>query len=173
MSPNFEDEGIEVKVLNEETMTNMFEEMDLDGDGLLTTENLVFFFNHTLEVVSNTDYLIYMMSQYERRDASGRLDYDEFKAIFVPNQDQKPFVVIHNNTFEENMAYFAGNAFHITSTLSFTVDFEDYLKMCGSGTLIEDNSFTGNIGMKRHNGGAGVLRCVRSSEEDDYFLKRG
>ena len=45
--------------------------------------------------------------------------------------------------------------------------------MCGAGILIEENSFVGNVGMKRHNGGAGVLRCVRSSDKDDFFLQRG
>ena len=31
--------------------------------------------------------------------------------------------------------------------------------MCGAGIMIEENLFHGNIGMKRHNGGAGVIRC--------------
>ena len=151
----------------------MFEGMDLDGDGLLAMHDLTHFFNHTVGVVSNTDYLSSRMSGFERRDPGGRLNYEEFKAVFIPTKDVKPFVVVHNNVFEKNMAYFAGNAFHITSTLSFTADFDDYLQMCGSGILIDGNSFVGNIGMKRHNGGAGVIRCVRSSDEDDYFLRRG
>ena len=127
MSPNFQDEVVEKKKLNEETMRNAFEEMDIDGDGWLTLGNLEHFFNHTLEVVSNTDYIVALMAKHEMRDDRGRIDYDEFKAIFIENTDLKPFVVIHNNKFEKNMAYFAGNAFHITSTLSFTVDFDDYL----------------------------------------------
>ena len=42
--------------------------------------------------------------------------------------------------------------------------------MCGAGILVEDNLFYGNIGMKRHNGGAGVIRCARLTTHDDLFV---
>ena len=42
--------------------------------------------------------------------------------------------------------------------------------MCGAGILIEDNLFYGNVGMKRHNGGAGVVRCQHMMEWDEIFV---
>ena len=30
------------------------------------------------------------------------------------NTTDKPYIIMHNNNFTNNMAYFAGNAFHIT-----------------------------------------------------------
>ena len=87
MSPNFEDEGVRVKNLNEETLTRMFEEIDFDGDGLLQLSNLMHYFNHTASVVSDEDYIEELMSKYERRDREGRVDYDEFKAIFITDTD--------------------------------------------------------------------------------------
>ena len=38
--------------------------------------------------------------------------------------------------------------------------------MCGAGVLVEENLFYGNVGMKRHNGGAGVIRCVYNWDRD-------
>ena len=64
------------------------------------------------------------------------------------------------------MAYFAGNAFHISNFKRATVDYVDYLQMCGVGILIEENLFFGNVGMKRHNGGAGVIRCFFNNQDD-------
>ena len=84
-----------------------------------------------------------------------------------------PVIIIKDNIFERNMAYFAGNAFYISSTLRSTALF-DYLQFCGAGIMIEDNLFENNIGMKRHNGGAGVVRCKRfatiDESIDDYFV---
>ena len=51
------------------------------------------------------------------------------------------------------------------------MDYVDYLQMCGAGILIKENLFTGNIGMKRHNGGAGVIRCSRLLNDDDLFVQ--
>ena len=82
-------------------------------------------------------------------------------------------IIMKDNRFEKNMAYFAGNAFYISSTMRSTGLF-DYLQFCGAGIMIEDNVFENNIGMKRHNGGAGVIRCKRFSDVDlaaaDFFL---
>jgi hypothetical protein len=78
------------------------------------------------------------------------------------------FVVMANNTFENNMAYFAGNVFYIRPQITKVEDWIDYRQVCGSGILIESNRFIGNIGLKKHNGGAGVIRCllVESAEGD-------
>ena len=75
-----------------------------------------------------------------------------------------PAIIIKDNRFEKNMAYFAGNAFYIRNTLRTETIF-DYRQFCGAGILIESNVFKGNIGMKRHNGGAGVIRCPRYTNE--------
>ena len=32
--------------------------------------------------------------------------------------------------------------------------------MCGAGVFIDNNDFHGNIGLKRHNGGAIVHQCI-------------
>lgn len=77
---------------------------------------------------------------------------------------------MQNNNFTKNMAYFAGNAFHITSSVQLMEDYVDYKQMCGAGILIEDNLFYGNIGMKRHNGGAGVIRCTQMLDANDIFV---
>ena len=70
-----------------------------------------------------------------------------------------------------NMAYWAGNAFHIQMTASMVKgtdidnDVEsDTWTTCGAGILINDNFFDSNIGLKRHNGGAGVIRCLHDTE---------
>ena len=84
-----------------------------------------------------------------------------------------PMIIMKDNRFEKNMAYFAGNAFYISSTMRQTAIF-DYLQFCGAGIMIESNLFENNIGLKRHNGGAGVIRCKRFTNVDlavaDYFL---
>lgn len=46
-------------------------------------------------------------------------------------------IVIYNNTFEKNMAYFSGNAIYIRMTKSATV----YDEICGGGVLIDANTF--------------------------------
>lgn len=73
------------------------------------------------------------------------------------------------------MAYFAGNAFHISLRQRFLYPNWDAMHVCGAGILIEDNFFKNNIGLKRHNGGAGVLRCTKTEDAtlDHYSgLKR-
>ena len=77
-----------------------------------------------------------------------------------------PYIVLAENTFTKNMAYWAGNAFHIQMTMRMvhsggTVN--DAWQTCGNGILLVDNFFNGNIGMKRHNGGAGVIRCEHTT----------
>ena len=57
------------------------------------------------------------------------------------NTTEKPYVIFQNNNFTKNMAYFAGNAFHISNFKRATVDYVDYLQMCGAGILIEENLF--------------------------------
>ena len=72
------------------------------------------------------------------------------------------------------MAYWAGNAFHISLTIriAYAADSDagtpsDAWQTCGAGILIDDNFFQGNIGLKKHNGGAGVIRCRHTSSESD------
>ena len=58
------------------------------------------------------------------------------------------------------MSYLAGNAVYILE--SFKIDHaedDDYKRVCGAGILIEDNNFSNNIGLKKTNGGAVVIRC--------------
>lgn len=86
-----------------------------------------------------------------------------------------PSIVMSENQFVENMAYWAGNAFHIQMKVRMinAIDSEhgpDVWQTCGAGILIQDNFFQGNIGLKRHNGGAGVIRCQHSTDTtDDMF----
>lgn len=67
------------------------------------------------------------------------------------------------------MAYFAGNALYITHTSEFTKPglFKDYRNMCGAGVHVEGNKFELNVGLKRHNGGAAVHRCLLYDEAFD------
>ena len=43
------------------------------------------------------------------------------------NTTYKPYVIMQNNNFTKNMAYFAGNAFHITSSVRLIEPYLDYL----------------------------------------------
>ena len=62
------------------------------------------------------------------------------------------------------MAYFAANAVYIAHTKDLVEDFADYLNMCGAGVVVQSNLFEGNVGTKRHNGGAYLHRCIRYSD---------
>ncbi len=59
------------------------------------------------------------------------------------------------------MAYFAGNAYYITHAIDVNHVYQDYKYMCGAGVHIANNHFEGNAGLKRHNGGASVHRCLK------------
>ena len=71
------------------------------------------------------------------------------------------------------MAYWAGNAFHIQMVVrmynGYLSGASDAWQVCGAGILIEDNYFGNNIGLKRHNGGAGVIRCMHTTV-DSYSI---
>ena len=79
------------------------------------------------------------------------------------------------------MAYWAGNAFHITMTVRMFHGIQsksgisDSWQTCGAGILIDDNFFADNVGLKRHNGGAGVIRCnhYESDYEDTFDFLSG
>lgn len=47
-----------------------------------------------------------------------------------------PVVMIKENRFERNMAYFSGNAFSIINTLAYRRNYIDYLQFCGAGIEI-------------------------------------
>ena len=70
----------------------------------------------------------------------------------------RPLIVFQGNVFEKNMAYFAGNAIYVSNTMKMITSDDNY-KTCGAGILIDDNKFLGNIGMKKHSGGAVAVRC--------------
>lgn len=78
-----------------------------------------------------------------------------------------PYIVINDNQFKRNMAYWAGNAFHITMTMQMVDGYlsgkSDAMQTCGAGIAIKNNYFGHNIGFKRHNGGVGVVRCGHST----------
>jgi hypothetical protein len=98
------------------------------------------------------------------------------------NNGKNPYIVMKDNKFIDNMAYWAGNAFHISLTMRMVVaaDIEtqtpsDAWQTCGAGILIDDNFFYGNVGLKKHNGGAGVIRCRHSKFEltDTFYYLSG
>ena len=53
------------------------------------------------------------------------------------------------------MAYFSGNAIYIRNSMQIT---SNSTTICG-GATIYNNTFTNNIGMKAHNGGAISITC--------------
>ena len=67
------------------------------------------------------------------------------------------------------MAYFAGNALYIAHSTRRITDFSDYRNMCGAGVVIDSNRFEGNIGLKKHNGGASMHRCIYYESSSDGF----
>ena len=94
--------------------------------------------------------------------------------------DNNPYIIIHNNKFYNNMAYWAGNTFHIQMKMRMANGYDhaagsDAWQTCGSGILIDDNYFYGNIGLKKHNGGVGVIRCTHtpSTVEGQFTYRSG
>ena len=71
------------------------------------------------------------------------------------------------------MAYFAGNAIYIAHTSNRIDDYEDYKNMCGAGVLVDNNNFEGNIGLKKHNGGAYLHDCIHYDSITDGFSSKG
>ena len=69
------------------------------------------------------------------------------------------------------MAYFAGNALYITHSTKRVTEFSDYRNMCGAGVVIDSNRFEGNIGLKKHNGGASMHRCIYYESPDYGFAE--
>ena len=84
-----------------------------------------------------------------------------------------PYIYIENNVFNKNMAYFAGNAIYIGHTIKRITNFLDYLYVCGAGVNIENNIFEGNVGLKNHNGGAILHRCLKFSSSTDTWVSTG
>ena len=83
-----------------------------------------------------------------------------------------PYIVIKQNRFINNMAYWAGNVFHIQMNVRMFSGLQgdsDAWQTCGAGILIEDNFFTNNVGLKKHNGGVGVIRCQHFNSDLDRF----
>lgn len=67
------------------------------------------------------------------------------------------------------MAYFAGNAFYIAHTNKHYESYSDYRHMCGAGVHINENLFEGNIGLKKHNGGAIKNVCITEADPTAGF----
>ncbi len=81
-------------------------------------------------------------------------------AITINSPDWKagrqPHVIIKNNLFQGNMAYFSGNAIYIRNTVLQSGLTNQTI--CAGANII-DNTFLNNIGMKVHNGGAISAYC--------------
>ena len=92
----------------------------------------------------------------------------------------KPYIVMYDNKFVNNMAYWAGNAFHIQMQMRMIYGNthtagSDSWQTCASGILIDENYFYGNVGLKKHNGGAGVIRCIHTPNavESQFTYRSG
>ena len=81
-----------------------------------------------------------------------------------------PYIYIENNTFSKNMAYFAGNAIYIGHTIKRITSFVDHMYVCGAGVNIGNNIFEGNVGLKKHNGGAILHRCLKLTSPIDTWV---
>ena len=88
--------------------------------------------------------------------------------VTIDGLDERSAIIMQGNKFKNNMAYVAGNAIHISHKMRMIVSGQDSRQTCGSGILIEDNFFYGNIGMKKHNGGAMVIRCEHLVSQEEY-----
>ena len=84
-----------------------------------------------------------------------------------------PYILMENNTFTKNMAYFAGNAIYMGHTVKRVTSFVDHLNVCGAGVAIHNNIFEGNVGLKKHNGGAILHRCLKFTSSTDTWVSTG
>ena len=77
----------------------------------------------------------------------------------------RPYLVITENTFEQNMGLMGGNAIYIRNTIRKI----DQGMVCAGG-YIENSIFNQNIGLKAHNGGAVSAICdyLDNPYHDDY-----
>ena len=71
------------------------------------------------------------------------------------------------------MAYLGGNAIYIAHTNNRVEDFVDYRNMCGVGVVVQDNHFVGNVGLKRHNGGASLHHCIYYEDSTSGYAGLG
>ena len=83
-----------------------------------------------------------------------------------------PYIYISGNTFDRNMAYFAGNALYVAHTVRKVYEYQDYRNMCGAGVHVDSNVFEGNIGLKKHNGGAAIHRCLYLTDDEDELVAK-
>ena len=82
-----------------------------------------------------------------------------------------PLIYMNGNNFTKNMAYFSANAFAIIPSKRFYYDFLDYRSFCGAGIELSDNLFQFNNGMKRHNGGAGIISCKIIDTTENFYVE--
>jgi hypothetical protein len=61
----------------------------------------------------------------------------------------RPYLVVINCRFEQNQAYFGGNAIYMRNTKRKELSTD----VCG-GAYIKDSTFNQHVGLKTHSGGA-------------------
>lgn len=84
------------------------------------------------------------------------------------SKGKQPHIVIKNNMFQGNMAYFSGNAIYIRNTVIKT---KLNPNITCAGVNLIDNTFINNIGLKVHNGGAVSAYChyIEVEYHEDYY----
>lgn len=66
-------------------------------------------------------------------------DFESDTGTSVTNS--KPYLYLENNVFQQNMAYFAGNALYVAHTVKRYTSWEHYLNTCGAGVRVSGNLF--------------------------------
>ena len=132
---------------------------------LSTTETMAPFF-----IYGNQGLVIFSNNTFSENigTSGGVIHYEQPNMMTAIQNDKRAYLVIKENKFRNNMAYFAGNVFHLTYRMRMYEVGYDAQQTCGAGILIEENSFIGNIGLKKHNGGVGVIRCAHLSTLQAY-----
>ena len=153
-------------------MANPFEEFN-DKDFVQQYESV-----STLMIMANKGPLILKNNTFEENIGTLGGAIHIMSPDFESNANSTevnshPYIYIENNTFTKNMAYFAGNAIYMTHTNKLITSFLDYLYVCGAGVNIENNIFEGNVGLKKHNGGAIVHRCLKFTHSTDTWVSTG
>ena len=130
---------------------------EFDDNGILYAETMAPFFIKGVQGI-----VIFTNNTFSDNigTTGGVIHYEQPNMMTAIANEKRAYIVIKDNRFRNNMAYFAGNAFHLTYKMRMYETNYDAEQVCGAGILIEENSFIGNIGLKKHNGGVGVIRCI-------------
>jgi hypothetical protein len=113
----------------------------------------------TIYISRNIGVMIFASNKFERNvgtfGGAISINSPDFQYGYSNNNNLlRPLVIIADNIFNKNMAYFSGNAVYIRNTLPM----RDLHKLC-VGVLTTGNYFGYNIGLKKHNGGAMTIVC--------------